>query len=50
MELPRGVYFEYKPASGSAMIGNHAYLVFRDGKGGERVIRGGIPDDLVREK
>ena len=44
MQLPRGIYFEYKPALGSEKIGLHAYLVFRDGEGGERVIRGGIPD------
>ena len=44
MQLPKGIYFEYKPALGSEIVGLHAYLVFRDGEGGERVIRGGIPD------
>lgn len=41
MELPRGIYFEYAPASGSAGPGRHAYLVFRDGKGGERMCLNG---------
>ncbi len=44
MQLSKGIYFEFKPASGTTVIGRHAYLVFRDGKGGERVIRGGVPD------
>ncbi len=45
MQLSKGIYFEYKPAAGHAIHDRfHAYIVFRDGKGGERVIRGGIPD------
>ena len=45
MELSKGIYFEYAPATGSTGPGRHSYLVFRDGKGGERVIRGGLPDN-----
>jgi hypothetical protein len=42
MQLPKGIYFEYAPASSSSGPGLHAHLVFRDGKGNERVIRGGL--------
>lgn len=45
MQLPRGIYFESTPAFHEATGQQHAYLVYRDGKGGERVIRGG-PDSL----
>ena len=45
MELPKGIYFEYAPATNSSGPGNHAYLVFHDGKGGEQVIRGGLPEN-----
>jgi hypothetical protein len=42
MQLSEGIYFESKPASGHNVHGQfHAYLVFQDGHGGERVIRGG---------
>ncbi len=47
MQLSKGIYFEYKPAPGHEIHGAfHAYLVFRDGQGGERIIRGGIPDEF----
>ena len=45
MQLPKGIYFEHKPASGTTVVGRHAYLVYRDGEGGERVIRGGSAKD-----
>jgi len=45
MQLSKGIYFEFKPASGTTVIGQHAYLVFRDGKGNARIIRGGSAKD-----
>jgi len=41
MQLPEGIYFESTPAFNESTGQQHAYLVFRDGKGDERVIRGG---------
>tara|TARA_B100000676_G_scaffold313540_1_gene396846 strand:- start:90485 stop:91729 length:1245 start_codon:yes stop_codon:yes gene_type:complete len=40
-KLPAGIYFESTPAFHEMTGQQHAYLVYRDGKGGERVIRGG---------
>ena len=45
MELPRGIYFEFKPASGTTVLVRHTYLVFRDGKGGEWVCLNGQQED-----
>ncbi|MGH9877867.1 MAG: hypothetical protein ACRD5H_09530, partial [Nitrososphaerales archaeon] len=42
--LPQGIYLEHKPALGPAL--QHLYLVYRDGLGGEFVIRGG-PTNLA---
>ena len=40
--LEKGIYIESKPAPGATRHGRrHLYLVYRDGEGGERVIRGG---------
>ncbi|NKB19480.1 MAG: hypothetical protein GKS01_02945 [Alphaproteobacteria bacterium] len=45
-QLPEGIYFESTPAFDERTGQQHAYLVYRDGKGGERVIRGG-PEALT---
>ncbi len=43
----KGIYIEIKPAQLTDDVGvfgkAHSYLVFRDGKGNARVIRGGLP-------
>ncbi|MCH7646536.1 MAG: hypothetical protein IH788_04985, partial [Nitrospinae bacterium] len=53
----KGIYIEIKPAQLTDVVGvfgkAHSYLVFRDGKGNARVIRGGLPapetaDKLIR--
>ncbi|MBT3238990.1 MAG: hypothetical protein HOK06_07510 [Rhodospirillaceae bacterium] len=42
MKYGKGVYLEISGASGFGSHGkSHSYLVYRDGKGGARVIRGG---------
>ncbi len=46
MQHSKGIYFEFKRVLGGTVPYQHAYLVYRDGKGGERVIRGGITDNF----
>ncbi len=45
--LEKGIYIEFKPVQSTDDVGVlgkvHSYLVFRDGIGNARVIRGGLP-------
>ncbi|MGB0684240.1 MAG: hypothetical protein ACPGOV_16165, partial [Magnetovibrionaceae bacterium] len=47
----QGLFLEWKPAGSSAFHSyQHAYIVYRDGKGGEYVVRGGPGDGLAATK